>query len=354
MLARSRAEIARSALWGNASLLSAHAGARLIVPVKAGAYGHGLALVVEALKDHPEVWGFAVAMPREAAQLAALKPGKPILLLTPAAPEEMAELVGLGVRLAIGTAQDVAALPPGARVHLKVETGMNRSGARPAEAVRLGLQLAEGGQLEGVYTHFARSDEADLIPTWRQLELFRGVLSELPPVLSHAANGGGVLSLGRVDGLDLARPGLALYGHPPGHLRPVLPLRPALRVTARVGSVHPIEIGEEVSYGGLYTAERSQDLATVQFGYADGFPRNASLKAFCVVRGERRPVRGRICMDQFMLDVTGLDVKPGDWIEIWGEGEGAVSLAEVAHWGDTSEYEVLTHLGERVERVLVE
>ncbi|WP_293914895.1 alanine racemase [Deinococcus sp.] len=352
MLARSRAEISRSALRRNAELLSAHAGARLIVPVKANAYGHGLGLVVAALQDHPDVWGFAVATPREAEQLAALKPGKPALLLTPAAPEEMAELAALDVRLSVGTAEEVAALPAHAKVHLKVETGMNRSGARPAEAVRLGLELAQRGQLEGVYTHFARSDEADLAPTWRQLELLRGVLDELPPVLSHAANGGGVLSLGHLPGLDLARPGLALYGYPPTNLQSVLPLRPALRVTARVGSVHGIEVGEQVSYGGLYTAGHAQDLATVQFGYADGFPRGASLKAYCALRGERRPVRGRICMDQFMLDVSGLDIRPGDWIEVWGEGP--VRLSDVAGWGATSEYEVLTHLGERVERVLVE
>ncbi len=351
MLARSRAEVSVSALQDNARLLARQAGASLIAPVKANAYGHGLELVGRALQGVPEVWGFAVALPSEAQHLANLNPGKPILLLTPAAPEEFAELAGLGVRLSVSTATEVAALPPGARVHLKVETGMNRSGARPVEAVRLGQQLADRGMLEGVYTHFARADEPDLAPTRQQLELFQTVLAQLPAVLAHAANGGGVLGLGQVDGLNLARPGLALYGYPPAHLHGVLPLRPALRVVARVGSVHRVYAGETVSYGGLYTAPHDQDVATVQFGYADGYPRNATLKASCVVRGEVRRVLGRICMDQFMLDVEGLGVNVGDWVEVWGDG--AVTLADVAAWGDTVEYEVLTGLGARVERVAV-
>ncbi|GAA3997870.1 alanine racemase [Deinococcus rubellus] len=352
MLARSRAEISVSALKHNAALLARQAGAKLIAPVKANAYGHGLKVVVGALRESPDVWGFAVALPREAQALMALEPGKPVLLLTPAAPEEFAELADLGVRLSVSTAAEVAALPGHARVHLKVETGMNRSGARPIEAVRLGQQLADLGMLEGVYTHFARADEPDLSPTHKQLKVFQEVLAQLPPVLAHAANGGGVLGLGPVDTLKLARPGLALYGHAPEHLRDSFALRPALRLTARVGSVHRVYAGEEISYGGLYTAGHDQDIATVQFGYADGYPRNATLKAHCTVGGQMRPVRGRICMDQFMLDVSGLDVKPSDWVEVWSDGP--VTLSDVAAWGETVDYEVLTGLGERVERVAVE
>ncbi|AZI43266.1 alanine racemase [Deinococcus psychrotolerans] len=358
MLARSQAQISLSALRQNAQLLSRRAAVRLIAPVKANAYGHGLELVVRALEDLPEVWGFAVAMPREAQALAALRPSKPVLLLTPAAPQEFAELADLGVRLNISTAEEVAALPKNAKVHLKVETGMNRNGARPIEAVRLGQQLTDLGMLEGVYTHFARADEPDLGPTRQQLEVFQTVLAQLPssvsgaPLLAHAANGGGVLGLGQVEGLSLARPGLALYGYAPEHLHGLWPLRPAMRLMARVGSVHRVYAGETIGYGGLYTAERDQDVATVQFGYADGYPRNATLKAQCVVAGQVRPVRGRICMDQFMLDVSGLSVKVGDWVEVWGNGP--VTLGDVAAWGDTVDYEVLTGLGERVERVSAE
>ena len=132
----------------------------------------------------------------------------------------------------------------------------------------------------------------------------------------------------------------------------MVPLRPALRLTARVGSVHRVYAGEFISYGGLYRADHDQDIATVQFGYADGYPRNATLKAHCTVQGQVRPVRGRICMDQFMLDVSGLGVTVGDWIEVWGEGP--VTLSDVASWGETVEYEVLTGLGQRVERVAAE
>lgn len=352
MLARARAEILAPALRHNLRALAAHAGARVLLPVKANAYGHGLGLVVRAVGDLPEVWGYAVAMPQEAAELAALGTGKPTVLLTPAAPEEYAELADLGVRLPVMTLQEARTLPGHARAHLKVDTGMNRLGARPEAAHELAELLAARGLLEGVYTHFAGADDQDLGGARAQLAAFKKLLATLPPALSHISNSGGVLSFGREAGLDLIRPGLAAYGYPPEHLTGVLPLRPALRLRARVGYVHAGRAGEPVSYSGLATLTRDTDIATVQFGYADGYPRNATLKAQVRVAGQLRPVLGRICMDQFMLDVTGLDVRAGDWVEVFGDGP--ITGREVAAWGDTVPYELLCGIGNRVERVLVE
>ncbi|WP_425147130.1 alanine racemase [Deinococcus sp.] len=352
MLPRSRAAVSASALAHNLRLLGGRAGTRLILPVKADAYGHGLAQVVAATRELPQLWGYAVAMPLEAADLAKLESGKPILLLTPAAPDEMQELTELGVLLGVGTAEEVEALPRSARVHLKVETGMNRLGARPAEAVRLGELLAARGQLHGLYTHLASADDPDLGSARRQLELFAGVAAQLPAVETHAANGAGVLSLGHLPGMTLARPGLAAYGYAPPHLQSVLPLRPVMTLSARVGAVHTVLAGESVSYGGLWTAARDTKVATVQLGYADGYPRNASGQAELLVQGQRRPVLGRICMDQFMLDIEGLDVRAGDWLEVWGEA--SIHPREVAQWGGLAEYELLTGVGGRVQRVLID
>ncbi|ULH15893.1 alanine racemase [Deinococcus sp. KNUC1210] len=350
MQPRSRAVLSASALVHNLRELHTRAGVPLLLPVKADAYGHGLAQVVQATRDLPEVWGYAVAMPLEAAELAALHPDKPVLLLTPAAPDEMQELSDLGVLLQVGTQEEVDALPGTARVHLKVDTGMNRLGAKPDEALRLGHLLAERGQLSGVYTHLASADDPDLSSARRQLEQFARVQAQFPDVLAHAANGAGVLSFGPLPGMSLARPGLASYGYAPDHLRDVLPLRPVMTLSARVGAVHTVQAGEQVSYGGLWTAPHDTQAATVQLGYADGYPRSATGHAHLWVQGERRAVLGRICMDQFMLDVTGLDVQAGDWLEVWGEH--SVHPREVAAWGGLAEYELLTGVGRRVQRML--
>lgn len=346
------AHISVSALSGNLSALSARAGVPLLLPVKADAYGHGLELVARVAAQHPGVWGMAVALPREAAQLAALNTGKPILLLTPPTPGEVGPLADLGVRLPIASLAEADALPAHARAHLKVDTGMNRLGARPGEAVAIGQRLAERGLLEGAYTHFASADEPDLSFAHTQLERFRGVLAKLPPLLAHASNGGGILSLGHLPGMGLARPGLASYGFAPPHLRRVVPLTPVMTLRARITHLHTAYPGESVSYGGLWYAQQETHVATVGMGYADGYPRNATLKASVLVAGQHRPTLGRICMDQMMVDVTGLEVEVGDWVQLWGPDD--LTVTDVAGWGDTIEYEVLTGLGARVERVWAE
>ncbi|WP_414657068.1 alanine racemase [Deinococcus sp. VB343] len=352
MQARAVAHISAAALQNNLSALAARSGTKLLLPVKADAYGHGMTLVGRVAAAHPDVWGLAVATPAEAAALTQAVPGKPVLLLTPPAPGEVGPLADLGVRLPVSTLAEAGALPAHARAHLKVDTGMNRLGARPADAVNVGRTLAARGQLEGIYTHFATADEADLSFARTQLERFRGVLDALPPALAHCANGGGILSFGRLDGMSLARPGLASYGFAPEHLRAVCDLRPVMTLRARVTQRHMAYAGETVSYGGLWRAERDTEIAVIGLGYADGYPRNATGRASVIIGSERRPVLGRVCMDQMMVDVTGLDVKVGDWAEVWGAGE--ISVTDVAAWGDTIEYEVLTGVGGRVERRLAE
>lgn len=349
---RAEARISASALTHNLTVLAARAGAKLLLPVKANAYGHGENLISQIAAVHPGVWGLAVSVPLEAAEVAAVNPGTPIVLLTPPTPDELPLLADLGVRLPVATLEEAEALPANARAHLKVDTGMNRLGARPDLAVQVGRRLAERGLLEGAYTHFATADEEDLTFADEQLRRFQGVLAQLPPVLAHCANGGAVLSYGALPGMSLARPGLASYGFAPPHLAGVVPLRPVMTLRARVTALRTAEAGETVSYGNLWRAERPTRVATVGVGYADGYPRNATLKAQVTVAGERRPVLGRICMDQCMVDVTGLDVQIGDWMEFWGEG--GVTVSDVAAWGGTNEYEVLTGVGNRVERVLVD
>lgn len=349
LCARAHARTSAAALEGNLRALSRRAGVPLLLPVKADAYGHGLEIVARVAARHPDVWGLAVATPQEAGMLAALNPGKPVVLLTPPRAGDVPVLADLGVRLPVASLAEAEALPPHARAHLKVDTGMNRLGARPEDAVRVGQRLAERGVLEGAYTHFATADEPDLAFAWEQFRRFQGVLAELPPLLAHASNGGGILSLGQLPGMRLARPGLASYGFAPPHLSGVLPLTPVMTLEAEITHLHTARVGESVSYGGLWHAPRDTLLATVGLGYADGYPRNATGQAHVTVAGERRPVVGRICMDQCMVDVTGLDVQVGDAVRFWGPD--GITVGDVAGWGGTNEYEVLTGLGARVERL---
>ena len=351
MLARAVAHVSQSALGHNLQNLSRRAGVPLLLPVKADAYGHGLELVSRVAAAHPDVWGLAVATPQEAAQLAALHLGKPVVLLTPPTPEELGPLADLGVRLPVGSMQEAELLPAHARAHLKVDTGMNRLGARPAEAIGIGQHLAQRGVLEGAYTHFSSADEPDTSDSEEEFRRFQAVLAALPPVLAHASNGGGILSFGKLPGMSLARPGLASYGFAPAHLQGVVDLTPVMTMRARVNQIHTALAGESVSYNRLWTAPRDTRIAVLGMGYADGYPRNATLKASVLIGGEVRPTLGRICMDQMMVDITGLDVQVGDWAELWGTGD--ISVTDVARWGDTIEYEVLTGLGNRVERALV-
>ncbi len=351
MLSRARAEVSPAALVQNLRALSAHVGAPVLLPVKANAYGHGLALVGRATEGLDVVWGYGVATPLEAAELRAAGVRKPVLLLTPADGSELAELVALDVRVTVSSAEEAARLPVGARAHLKVNTGMNRLGALPDTAVLVARQLQARGQLEGVFTHFAASEGPDLESADRQLARFVGVRAALPGVMAHVSNSGAIFNYGARAAFDLVRPGIASYGYAPEpHLRGQLPLRPALTLRARVNLLQTVAAGEGVSYGALWTAERETRVAVLGVGYADGYPRPATGRARVRVAGEWRPVLGRICMDQCMVDVTGLDVQVGDWVEVFGPDE--VTADTVGDWAGTISYEVLTGLGARVERVL--
>ncbi|AFZ65973.1 alanine racemase [Deinococcus peraridilitoris] len=352
MLPRAEALISQAALQQNLQLLSRHAGAPVLLPVKADAYGHGAVLVSRAVDELPELWGYGVASADEALELIEAGVRKPVLLLTPAPGEDLPELSKLGVRVTVSSARELRGLPASARVHLKVNTGMNRLGVRPAEAADVAHALAARGQLEGIFTHFASSEGPDLTRAEAQLSAFREVLSTAPRVLAHACNSGGVFNFGRRAAFDLIRPGIAAYGYAPdAHLKGQLPLQPVLRLRARIGHVHRVQAGEAVSYGALWRAERESEIAVLGIGYADGYPRPATGRAQVIVHGEMRPVVGRICMDQCMVDVSGLNVQPGGWVEVLGPGP--IDADHVGEWSGTISYEVLTGIGRRVRRTLV-
>jgi alanine racemase len=360
--------VERAALRHNLAVLRARLrpGVRLMAALKADAYGHGAAMLAPVL-ERAGVDAFGVSTAREALELRAAGVTLPILVFVPLR-RRLAEIIDADVDLTVADASDLAAIEAAApaapaRVHLKLDTGMGRLGGPAEEALTLvtAVDRSRHAQLSALWTHLARADEPDASEadglTARQLARFEAALESVRGAgidvpLIHAANSAATLSL-PISHYDMVRPGLALYGH---HANPaaeaLLPadvptLRPVATLRAPVTFVKRVPRGATVSYGAIWRAPRDTVIATVQLGYADGYPRAAGNRAHAVLHGQRVNVVGRVCMDQLMLDVGPLagSVAVGDAATFLGpDGPSAAELA--ARLGTVS-YELLTSLSAR-------
>lgn len=381
------AEIDLDAIRHNAAQLAARARpAGLMAVVKADGYGHGAVPVARAALGAGASW-LGVATPDEGLALLAEGITAPVLVMGAFAPGQEVPFCGSGLRATIvdWTGADVlsrAAERSGCRVpvHLKVDTGMCRLGVWPEAAAELAERLAAqpGLFLEGLYTHLATADEADLAWTRVQLQRFTEVRQALrqrgiDPPWVHAANSAGLLRL-PASGLDLnlARAGIALYGlYPSAATADALggegpgsgakgagdALRPALTWKARVAAVKRVPAGTGISYGLTYVTKRETMIAALPVGYADGYSRRLSHRAQVLIRGRRFPVVGHICMDQCLVDVGDAPVAVGDEVVLLGQqrrqdapGAEEIPAAEMAKWLETIHYEVLCMIGVRVPR----
>jgi alanine racemase len=354
---RTWAEVDLGAIRHNVRTLKRRAAdARLMAVVKADAYGHGAVPVSRAALE-AGAGSLAVVTVEEGAELRRADIDAPILVFTDLLPDELALAGEYRLQVtahSIPSARRIAA-HPGLETHLKINTGMNRWGVEPDEAGEARKIL--GSQLVGVYTHLASAD-SDEEATSRQLEVFDDVLAarDFCGILVHAANSAGTL-WHPSSRYDCVRPGIALYGlHPAGDEGDPADedLRPALSLKSYVAGVRRLAPGEGVSYGLTFRAEAPMFAATVPVGYAEGYRRILSNRASALVRGERRPLLGRVTMDAC---VFGIDdgVEVGDEVVLVGEqGEESVRAEEVARWSDTINYEVTTGIdARRVERSYV-
>lgn len=361
-------EVDLAAIRKNVRALQGHVGSGcgVLAVVKANGYGHGL---VEAARASLQAGasGVAVALISEALALRGAGIDAPILVLGTPLAGEAEEYVAHDVAGSIGSfdlarAFSAAAQRTGrtARVHLKVDSGMGRGGVLAADAVEtLRRVLAlPAVTVEAASTHFATADDPDPGFAREQAATFHDCLRRmrvervLPP-RAHAANSAAILRLPEVHH-DFVRPGLLLYGIPPyPGAEMELAVRPALSLKARIVSVKPLRAGGCVGYGLAYRMEREGRIAIVPLGYADGFSRRSSNNGEVLVRGRRVPIRGRICMDQFMVDVTDLpEARVGDEVVLLGEqGAEAITAAEIAGRTGTIEHEVLSTLSVRLPRV---
>jgi len=356
------AEVDLGAVQGNAAALAALvAPARLCAVVKADGYGHGAAPVARAaLAGGASL--LAVALVEEGAALRDAGIAAPVLLLSEPPPAALAEAAALDLTPTLYTPEAVAAAGRAGvpAAHMKVDTGMHRVGAAPADAPALARMLAEAGvDLAGVWTHLAAADDpAQASATAAQLAAFEEVRARLAadgraPALVHAANSAAALAWPPAR-LDLVRCGITLYGHPPSAAVATPPgLRPALTLRARVTLVRTFASAERVSYGRRYEVAAGSQLATVPLGYADGVPRRLpEVGGQVLVRGRRCPIAGTVTMDQLMVDCGPAgDVAPGDEVVLLGrQGAAEVTAEEWAARLGTIAYEVLCAIGPRVPR----
>jgi alanine racemase len=359
------AVVSLSRLRANLAAVKRHAApARVMAILKANAYGHGLEAVARALA--PEADAFGVALVEEGIALRRLGIENAILVLggtwaaqIPLFLEHRLTLTVPSLARLRDVEEVAAAHRTRARVHLKIDTGMERIGVHHYSALPLLEAAARSPHLEveGIYSHFANADAQDLGDARQQLERFHEVLrfyerQSLPAPLRHMANSAALLRM-KESHLDLVRPGLLLYGVYPyaGAAYPVQVL-PALAWKSRVVYFKVVEAGNPVSYGSTWKSDHPVRMVTVPVGYGDGYFRSMSNRAQVLLRGQRYSQVGTICMDQMMVNIEQGSGYNGDQVVLIGEQDGKrLTVEELAAWAGTIPYEVLTAISERVPRV---
>ena len=349
-------------LQRNLEAIRMHAAPSMVMPmVKANAYGHGIDGVAPFIEPYVDYFG--VALPEEGIHLRKLGITKPILVAGGTLPEQVHlfaehDLILTGSsRELLEAAEEIARATGGRiKVHLKIDTGMERVGMREYEAesfLEFTLKLKHI-DVEGIYTHLANSELADRSFSKLQLERFNEVLhiyekwSEPAPVIRHINNSGGILNLPEAN-FEMVRPGVLFYGVYPGEeAERTVQVEPALKWKSRVVYSKITKPGRPISYGSLWQAKAETRIVTIPCGYADGYFRRMTDQAQVIIRGRKYPQVGRICMDQFMVDAGSEGVKVGDEVILLGDG---ITVYDLAAWTGTNEYEVMTNISARVPRV---
>ena len=365
-------EVNLSQLKQNLENIRAHvAPAKVLVVLKANAYGHGVDGVAPFIAPFADYIGVAIA--EEGIHLRKLGITTPILIMGGTLVEQLPEFLEYDLTLAASsldllTAAEQLAGSAGKpiKTHLKIDTGMERIGVREYEAEALiEKSLAcSHVDVEGIFTHFANSETIDdslpsnarEVKASLQLERFQEVLSiyekrSAPhPQIRHMANSGATLRMPE-SYYDMVRPGVLFYGVYPGRdIEKTIEVKPALKWKSKVVFSKLTLPGRGVSYGSLWQAEEQTRIVTVPCGYADGYFRRMTNRPRVLINGKSYPQVGRICMDQFMVNVGGDVIKVGDEVTLLGNG---IIPEELADWAGTNEYEVMTNISARVPRVFM-
>ncbi len=344
----------------NIEAIRAHVAPAKVMPmIKANAYGHGVDGVAPFIEPYVDYFGVAIL--EEAIHLRELGITKPILVAGGTLIEQLPDFIKYDLTLTASSSELLAAAEALAEpakkkltAHLKIDTGMERVGVHYYEVEPFLEQSLKCRyvSIEGIYTHFANSEDVDLIHARQQLERFQEVLSfyerrSLPTPMRHMSNSGAVLQFPE-SYMDMVRPGLMCYGVYPVGVAHSVEIAPALTWRSHVAYSKITLPGHPVSYGSLWQSEAETRIVTIPCGYADGYFRRMTNKAQVIINGRKYPQVGRICMDQFMVNAGDDDIKVGDEVVLLGDG---ITPYDLGDWMGTNEYEVLTNISARVPRV---
>ena len=344
---------------------------KMIAVVKADAYGHGAVPIAHLIEDYDYIWGFAAATAEEAVHLRQAGITKPILILGIVFDEYFPELVQYDIRPAVCEYDEAKKLSDEAvlqnktvHIHIALDTGMTRIGyADIPDSVEEIKKIAElpNLEIEGMFTHFARADEYDRSPAMVQLERYQDFSKRVEEAgvdipLHHCSNSAGIIRVPEAN-LSIVRAGITIYGiYPSSEVeRDIVKLAPVMELKSHITYVKDVPAGAAISYGGTYVADKKRRVATIPVGYADGYPRQLSNKGWVLIHGKKAPILGRVCMDQFMADVTEIDnVKKGDEVTLLGrDGDEFISIEEMGDLCGRFSYEFACDISPRVPRVYI-
>lgn len=340
---------------------------KMMAIVKADGYGHGAVEVARQIDELVDAYGVAIL--EEGIELRKAGFTKPILILGYTPKPLYPAMIRYDIATAVFTMEmakeisDTAvAMHKNANIHIKLDTGMSRIGfAITKESKEIIEQIAKlpGIEIKGCFSHFARMDEKDKTKANEQFAKFTKMVNALEKDgvdlgIRHISNSAGIMEAPEVQ-MDMVRNGICLYGLYPSEevQKERLPLKPAMELKAYVSYVKTLEPGVEIGYGGTYTTTKKTRVATIPVGYADGYSRCLSGKGSVLIHGEKAPILGRVCMDQFMVDVTDIDnVCVGDRVTLFGkDGDSCITIEEISAMAHSFNYEFVCDIGKRIPRV---
>lgn len=366
------AEVDLDAIWENMVHMKENIAekTKILAVIKTDGYGHGGVPIAKMLEQLDFMFGYAAATYEEAHVLREAGVKKPILILGYTFPYCYEELIREEIRPAVyrrDTVEELAAaaakVGKKAKVHIKVDTGMGRIGITPDEEGLEFVRFLMGHpdlEVEGIFTHFAKSDEEDKTSANHQLALFQNFIDRIQTELGltipvkHCSNSAAILEMPQAN-MDMVRAGITTYGlYPSEEVRKdIVPLRAAMSLYSHIVYCKTIHAGQSVSYGGLFTAQKDTRVATIPVGYGDGYPRSLSGKGYVLIRGKKAPILGRVCMDQFMVDISEIPgVMEGDKVTLLGvDGTERITAEELGELSGRFNYEFVCDLGKRIPRV---
>lgn len=344
-------------------------GTKIMGIIKADGYGHGAVPIGKELEKLDAAWGYGVATVEEGVTLRRNGLKKPILVLGASFPEQCGEMAKQEIRPTVFSLRQAKELERAAgrtkesiRIHIKIDTGLSRLGFQVTEESAEEIAQIAGMPhmiIEGIFTHFAKSDARDKEMAYQQLERFRNMqnmLSErgISIPMSHCSNSAAMIDMKEAN-MDVVRAGISLYGMWPSDevQKEKIDLHPVLSLKSCIVLVKELEKGRVISYGATYETKERQRIATIPVGYGDGYPRSLSNRGYVLIHGQKAPICGRVCMDQFMVDVSHIpEAAEGDTVTLIGrDGEREISMEEAGDLSGRFNYEFACDLGKRIPRV---